>query len=258
MSEQPEPTPKPESNEANPAPTEPKPEPVATVSRAEFDTVTQALASVTASLQALATARQEPYSAPAQTHETPITEADIAAELQEGKTGKLMTFVNRAVEKVRKEEVEPLRHQGTAALASIARQTAINSGTMPYLDKFKKDVDAAFEKLPLVQRTTPEAYQACYQFVIGSRTQDIVKEETEKAIRQGRAATPESQPPASGGRAAATTPEGKTAMAQIFDEDATVALREQGKTPDEFARKMGYKSAEDYALFAVKQRGASA
>ena len=258
MSEPTEPTPKPESNEASPAPIEPKVETPAMVSRAEFETVTQALASVTASLQALASARQEPYSAPAQPHEVPITEADIAAELQEGKTGKLMSFVERAVNKVRREEVEPLRNQGTVALASIARQTAINSGTMPYLDKVKKEVDAAFQKLDPSQRTTPEAYQACYQYVIGARTQDIVKEETEKAIRQGRGATPETQPTTSGGRAAATTPEGKTAMAQIFNDDAIVSLREQGRTPDEFARKMGYKSAEEYALFAVKQQGASA
>lgn len=245
-----------EPNEQTPETVKPeeKPAPPADpgVSRAEFDTVLQSLNSVTASLQALATARQEPYSAPAQT-EIPITEADIAAEIAEGKTSKLMTFVNRAVEKVRKEEVEPLRVQGAHSLAAISRQTAINSGSMPYLDKVKKDVDAAFEKLPLQQRTTPEAYKACYQFVVGEKLPDIVKEETEKAIRQGRESQPETQPTTAGGRAVTTTPEGKTAYNQVFDATAVAALTEQGRTPDEFARKMGFKTAEEYALFAVKQ-----
>lgn len=250
MNEPTKPTEPPEKPEEKPAP----PVDPAAVSRVEFDALRQTLNTVNASLQALASARQEPYNAPARTVEDPPpTEAEIAAELGEGKTGKLINYVQRAVDKVRKEEVEPLRVQGAHSLASIARQTAINSNTMPYLDKFKKDVDAAFEKLPLQQRTTPEAYQACYQFIAGAKMADIVKEETEKAIRQGRENNPESQPTTTGGRAVASTPEGKTAFAQVFDATAMLALKEQNKTPDEFARKMGYKSAEDYALFAVKQ-----
>lgn len=229
------------------------------VTRGEFDLLRQTLDSVTASLQALASARSEPYPTTQQPAAEPMpTIEEITADLQENKPGKLMKFVDMQISKVRKDEVEPLRNQGALSLASIARQTAINSGGMPYLDKIKKEVDVAFEKLPLHQRTTPEAYNAVYQFIAGSRLGDIVKEETEKAIRQGRENQPEPQPATAPGRAATTTPEGKTAMAQVFNEQALGALKEQGKTPDEFARKMGYKSAEEYALFAVKQGEANA
>lgn len=248
MSEPNEPNPTPENPAANLAPAEPSP-----VSRDEFNGLKQTLETLNVSLQALASARSEPYAAPAPKEDPLPTQAEIAADLAEGKPDKLMSFVTRAVEKVRRDEVEPLRNQGAQSLSMIARQTAINSGSMPYLDKVKKDVDAAFEKIPLQQRTTPEAYQACYQFVVGNKLPEIVKEETEKAVRQGREQSPTQTPGSTGGRAVSSSPEGKTAFEKVFDATALGSLREQGRTPDEFARKMGFKSAEEYALFAVKQ-----
>lgn len=254
MSEPTKPTDVPENKEASPASSN------SGVTREEFKSLQDTLATVNASLQALATARTEPYptAPPARPAEPEITLAQAQADLAENKPETFVKYHKQEMDRMRREEVEPLRTEGAASLSAIARQTAINSGDMPYLKKLQKEVDEAFLKLPLMQRTTPDAYKAVYQFVAGAKLGEIVKEETEQAIRKGREQDGGAPPSPPQGRTIATSPEGKTAYEKIFDEQAMSALREQGRTPEEFAKKMGFKSAEDYALFATKQGEAHA
>lgn len=248
-----------------PKPPEPTPEPPAPpdppVTRGEFNTLKTTLDSLNASLQALASSRQDPYNtAPAYTppREPEVTLAQAQADLAENKPETFIKYHQQEMDRMRREEVEPLRTSGAASLSAISRQTAINSGDMPYLKKIQKEVDDAYNKVPVAQRTTPDAYKAVYQFIAGAKLGEIVAEEKESAVRLGREQNPTPAPSPTPGRTVTTTPEGKTAFQKIFDDTAMQALREQGKTPDEFARKMGFKTAEEYALFAVKGNEAHA
>ena len=50
----------------------------------------------------------------------------------------------------------------------------------------------------------------------------------------------------------------KLTFEDVFGEEAMAALKVQGKTPDQFAQRLGYKDAAEYVKFTLEQRGGSA
>jgi hypothetical protein len=128
---------------------------------------------------------------------------------------------------------------------------------MAYYDRYKKEIDHNLALLPPEQRILPNAYKMVHDMVASQHMPDIIKEEVEKAIRTASQPVPPNTP-TSNGRSVGGTDPSKMTFEDVFGDDAMQALKVQGKTPDQFAQRLGYKDSAEYIKFTLDQRGGSA
>lgn len=151
-------------------------------------------------------------------------------------------LAERKIRKLREESLDPAISQSTSAVASLAKDAA--AAKMPHYKRFQREIDQYIDQLPPNLRLRPETYKIAHDAIVGSHVDDLVREEREKVLREG----------AGGG---ATTPGSATGrdhgtktiptVRELLGEGAEQALTSTGKTPDSFAKSMGYESWADYA-----------
>jgi len=93
--------------------------------------------------------------------------------------------------------------------------------TMPYFQRFEKQIDEFVSKVHPTLRNRPETYQTAYNFVVGQNVNAIVQEKM-------AAQTPAIEPAAGG-------PAAEARKFQLTDEEAAVAAA-MGMTPEEYAQ----------------------
>lgn len=230
------------------------------------DQLNQAVNQITqtfqASLQAIASARNnDPLINPT----TPValpSDAEILEEINSGGISKLKQVIHGAVDRVRREELAPFQENGMRVLSEQAKQLAVLSGQLPHYTRFKKEIDSAIERLPLNQRTSAEVYKGLHDLVVGQNFAVLAKEQQEAAIRSARNTDDTSLPGTQGGRQTTKVdPNAIPTFEAVYGNDGLVALSNLGRggrTPDGFAQSMGYKDWPTYYTEVLKPSGIGA
>lgn len=231
------------------------------------DQLNQAVNQITqtfqASLQAIASARQDQF---VPQNVTPIalpTDNEIIEEIQSGGVTKLRKVIEGAVDRVRREEVAPFQETGMRILGEQSKQLAILSGAMPHYNRFKKEIDTAIQQLPPAQRTSAEVYKGLHDLVVGQNFAVLAREQQEAAIRAARDQDNTSLPGTQGGRQVQqkTDPNAIPSFESIYGNDGVLALSNLGRggrTADGFAQSMGYKDWGTYYTEVLKPAGIGA
>ncbi len=212
-------------------------------------TMTQTLQTIQAGLHALAASRPAPA---AVVEEAELTDEQLQTAIAEGNVGAIRGLVDRAVNKVRKEEIEPMRNTGTASLSNLTFEVV--KPTLTHYPRFKAEIDQAVADLPVNLRMNPDIIRETHNLIVGRHAADLVKEGVETALRQAAAGgeTPGSNVPgAAAGRGVASKIPN---VEELLGKDAADALVGMGRSPDEHARKLGHKDWPTYATFVQKQQ----
>lgn len=187
-----------------------------------------------------------------------VTLAEIETALAEGKgADKLAKYVQESVDAAlasfKITNVDPIQNIGFSTMESLTKE--IVKPKMPHYNKYPKEVDDAIAKLPTHLRLHPEAQLFAYKAVIGSHVDEIVTEAKEAALRASSSDDGGTQPGAGSGRANAGAGSAKTPdAAALFGPEAADALRAKGVSQEDHAKRLGFKSWDDFATFTLKQR----
>ncbi len=155
-----------------------------------------------------------------------------------------------------------LANQGMSTIAGLTDQ--VMSGQMPYLavPAIKQEYDRFISNLHPSVRANPQQIKEVYNLAVGRHPEELYTFQVEQANR--KAAQTSSQTPGAvpnpgrepGGKG--KTGDKLPTFEEHFGSDAVAILRAKNQTPDDFARKLGYKDAADYVKFAVDQEGGHA
>lgn len=189
-------------------------------------------------------AQQQQAAQPAQAPE-PDDEA-IAAAYANGTLGKTFKqLVDRRVDRVIREHVEPLRAQGEAAIANLTLEVA--KSKMPYFEQVRGDMEAFLSQMPTGVRANPQALQIAYDSAVGKNFKRLAEAETEGKLRQMAGAT--------GGVAGTALPGGNNGRQaggskvpnalEAFGPAVAEAVRSKGGE-DAFARTLRFKDWAEY------------
>lgn len=224
----------------------------APVTRAEFAQLAQTQEAISASLAALAAARTAPIGQSTIVDIVDPTDEEIAEDLRTGGVTKIKKLVHNAVDRVRKTEIEPFRLNGLQLLATQAQKIARMSNKMPHYDRYKKEIDGMLKELPVEARANPDVYQNAYNMVVGGKVDELVAEATALASRSARDKSGTDVPGSTVTRLEngdkVPTPD------ELFGIGSEAALEAQGKTPNEFAKRMGHEDWPAYAKFTLDER----
>lgn len=222
---------------------------------------------------------QQQQQAPPQPPLKPVTEDDIAAALQgivnedgeldpkglkavAAKFGEAMKY---QVEALVREHIDPLRTLGVSQLEAHTREILALKGSMPYYGpkgdpEITKQVDEMLGQLDPGIRSNAEVIERVYASVVGNpaNLNRIIGAEVEKQMRQNAETI---TPPKPGARTPTKATTGKeegeetelpTAeqLGGALGMNALAMLGRGGKSPDEFAKGMGFESWDAYMEMA--------
>lgn len=159
--------------------------------------------------------------------------------------------VNAAADRLIQQRIAPLETFGVNTLGEISKKVAMQGGTMPHYNRYRKEIDEKLSQLAPELRANPAAIDMVYKSVLGEHTDELVKEAAEEAIRKaqepvpvGRGTTP--------GTGSGTPRDGEDDIPSIADVGGTPgmeALQHKGDgkaDQDSFARSLGYDSWSAY------------
>ena len=227
----------------------PAPPPAPTfVTAEEFRTsqaqVNQTLAALNETMQRLAEGARSP--APQYVPPSPaparITRAQFIEAVQQGDERMIEAYEDQQKQALLAEHVHPLRDNGLEAIANLTRTTTV--GSLPYYQRWKKEIEQFIAALPAGMRMNPEVYQTAHEVVVGRHTAELIAEAREAALR---GPAPDAEPPSETGRGRGERP--RTGVPTPFDlggQDAVEAIVGAGKDQDQMAQRMGYANWKDY------------
>lgn len=192
-----------------------------------------------------ATQQQQSYAPP----EVDVSDEELEATLQNGSGAKNIRRAARAEVRGVADRLGNLENVGLTAIANLTRDVAVAS--MPYYKKYKTEIDAYINQLPIQSRLDGAIYTLAHDAVVGKHTAEIAEETRQATIRSfndnGGA-----QSPGASGRAVQREP--AVSVSAEFGEESAQALRDQGNDEDSFAKKLGYSSFADYVEKTKKYR----
>ena len=171
-----------------------------------------------------------------------VTLAQYVEALQTGDVAVVERYQQQQEASWVQRHVAPLQEQGLNAIANLTAQTS--TATLPYYQRWKKEIDAWVANMPPNLRMEPGVYKAAHDAVVGSHAADLINEAKEQALR-GEPAPAESSDAGRRGRGGVPVSKAPT-PADLGGAAAEAALRSVGKDSDSFAKKLGYESWEDY------------
>lgn len=149
------------------------------------------------------------------------------------------------------ERVAGMEQTGIGALTTISREQMKlardpkGGALYPHFARFEKQIEDRVKTLHPSLRAQPEAWLQVYKNVVGENIGILLDEERERVLR-----TPDTkgsgEPPAAAAGRDKGAKEGPPSVRDVGGEEAEKALTAAGKDPDGMARRMGYKSWEDY------------
>ena len=147
-------------------------------------------------------------------------------------------------------------------LDTISQLTSrIVADKMPYLNvpEVKKGYDTTLAGMSAAQKASPDAHKIAYDLSCGQNVDKIHTIKIEEANRQ-QAGDPHVQGGSTGDAGTSRDPviptkgvDGDPTFLDYFGQDMTDKITAVGKTPDEWAKSMGYKDAQAYVSFAKEQ-----
>jgi hypothetical protein len=190
----------------------------------------------------LQSGQQQPQ---APTRRGPISEEELETAFQEGKgAAKMKELMNSMAQELVETHINPLRQTGLQAIA--ANTMEMLKPRMPHFDRYQKEIQVFLDAYPPDLRVNAQAIRAAYDTVVGSHLEELAEERVQQHIRQ--AAAPVVKP--GGSQRGRGNREDTVAEA---DEIAPGALQGIGRTEEEFARKLGYKSWAEYQKVGAEE-----
>ena len=218
--------------------------------------INEAVGGIMQNLQGLVQPGVQPAGQPVQPKavELPpeVSDDDIAAAYEEGDFKRAMKLQKQQRERDRvahQQELNQLRMDGAAAIGQIGEEVLVSK--LPDYAKYKKEIDEYLLQFPAESRQDPGVRREVYFLIRGKHADDIANERVEEWKRQQNLQSG-TEPGSTTGRETTTKKATKSAVAAQFHEVDLEALRTVGRSSDEFARRLGYESMEDYAAKAAE------
>lgn len=190
-----------------------------------------------------------------------VTARDIDERLSRGESA--ADLIEQRARDIAREEnaslradVESIRNQGTAAIATLAENVLKSK---PKYADLKPEIDRALRTMTAAERANPAALDAMYHLVVGANYEKLAASDRERELRQVRereAAAAAAQPGGVAGRR--TTADPQLDPRDYFNETELNAI-EFGGGMDKYARRMGCKTVqamlEKRKAFVESRRG---
>jgi hypothetical protein len=214
--------------------------------REQLSGMTESLAELRGALSS-AYQQQAPRQAPVE--EPEMTDEEINRALQEGenpaaKLRAMLSRATRAAEGRVRSELEQLRNTGVSSLTEIV---AGQAAALPHYKDYEKEIRGYMAQLPPEAQANFGTWKLAHDAVVGQHKDEIVSREIEAERRRSRDAAANPNLPGSGQQAAGGGTEQKVPQVEDWGgAEARSELHSKGQTEDEFAKKLGYKSWNDY------------
>lgn len=139
-------------------------------------------------------------------------------------------------------------NQGMETLQHLTSE--VTQTKMPHLAVVKGEFDSILAGMGPEHKASPKAQIAAYDLACGRNMDKILEIEKEKFQRKDPATTQDvTEHSGRDTKGGDETP----SFGEYFGDDAMLALKAKGQTPDEYAKRMGYGSAEEFVAFSAKQ-----
>lgn len=151
---------------------------------------------------------------------------------------------------------DAFQSQGLQLIGQLTDEVV--SKKMPHLALVKDDYEKILATMPATGLASPKSKMAAYNLAVGQNMDKIMDLDREKVLRK---ATDDVKANAAGAGGAGREggAEGKDGKGEApsfeehFGTAAMDALKAQGTTPDEYARKQGHTDAAAYVKFSIEQ-----
>lgn len=195
--------------------------------------------------------RQESAAPPETNPYTPVNEEELAEAFENQDFKKFNALQKRQAaydewnrEKRFSERVSALESTGMSAIANLTKNAVKTS--LPYYDRFQKEIEGYVSSLHPSQRLNPDVYKIAHDAVVGANMSTIINEEIEKKIR---AQVEDPLPNTRGNAQTRQTPQGQqreSGIAYSYTEGDRNALEGKGLDMETFVRRLGYKDIAEY------------
>lgn len=159
--------------------------------------------------------------------------------------GKMFDSQKEEVKSQIREEMGEQLAKGRDAISRLTAQTVRSK--LPHYDRFKEEIERTVSTLPEEARMNPESWTSVHDYVVGKNASKLIEEAKEEAVRASRG-KPNLPGSNRGGSSLPNIPE----LADALGVDAAKAIELRGLTPDDWAKKMRFKSWADYYEKRVK------
>lgn len=239
-----------------------------TVTQEQWDRMQAQLAHMTGVVETLQGQAGRPVVVerpPAAPTEPTYTDEQLAEMLESGEGPKILAaqrYITRQTMLPLAQTFDQFRGATIATAESLGRDIVEARGLIPhYKDpEIRRQVDAFMATLPPEARANKDALVLAHNYVVGQpeNLKKIVEREVEAELRR-RAGAAEGTPGPAGSRERVPErdPNAVPTVTELFGDAAAAAIRRQGRTPDEFAKRMSrgkFKSWADYAKHVVAQQ----
>lgn len=208
-----------------------------------FKELTNSLAQLNERVSGLEQGLQAAYEPAPQPAPPPISDDAINEAIQRGENPAKVVrlLVQQELDQITRTQIEPLRNVGLGALNDLAKRAAV--AEMPHYQRFQREIDAYVAQLDPALRARPETWKVAHDAVVGMHYQELAREAVEEALRKQRE---EAEAPPPGNTGAASPATEALTFERLVGPDAMALLQMRGLTPDEYARRLGYKDAAEF------------
>lgn len=189
------------------------------------------------------------------------TEEQLAEMLESGEGRKILAaqryIADQATAPVRA-EFGAFREATMVTAGDLGRDIVEASGKIPFYKdpEIKRQIDSFMATLPAEALANKESIVLAHNYVVAQpeNLDRIIKSKVEEEMRKrsGNPGVPDAT--TAGGRVPASGGTTVPTVAELLGDSSAQALRAQGKTPDEFARRIGHKSWAEYAKFIQSEQ----
>lgn len=170
----------------------------------------------------------------------------IVASGEKGAAAKIRQLIKRNVE----DHVKGLESRITQAesfavqnMATMARKAAMDE--MPHFKRFQKEIEATIKTLQPEAAARTDVWKYVHDQIVGANFETLETERAEERARAEAAQAEASATPGSG-KGAATGDERHIPTPEELGREQKMALEASGKSPDEFAKRLGYADWNTY------------
>jgi hypothetical protein len=181
------------------------------------------------------------------------SDEELEAAFAEGRgAAKFKQVVDKAVSsatrRLKETEIDPLRNSGALALKELAGATLKDER---YYKRYKKEIDAIANTLPVENLGNPQTWRYVYQAVVGGHADEIAKEAAEAALRQQRSDVGDGGAPGGTGRVPETPSPSSPSVKDVAGSEGEAALAYAKKDADEMVKRMRIPGVNNWAEYVA-------
>lgn len=170
----------------------------------------------------------------------------IVASGEKGAAAKIRQLIKRNVEdhvKGLESRINQAESFAVQNMATMARKAAMDE--MPHFKRFQKEIEATIKTLQPEAAARTDVWKYVHDQIVGANFETLETERAEERARAEAAQAEASATPGSG-KGAATGDERHIPTPEELGREQKMALEASGKSPDEFAKRLGYENWDNY------------